>query len=169
MVGCNALQTLCIAVFAVCVQTSMFALPAEPAASTKVPSSSASARTDDGAPAWLGLGFTWHRGTAGQQNFPRVQKVTPAGPADRAGIKAGDIITTINEQPIGFSDQLEFILYLSTFRPGDKLRVKLVRQGAEMLVSVVLGTMPPELREQWKEGLEHARRTRLRQQEPASP
>jgi putative serine protease PepD len=46
-----------------------------------------------------------------------VAPVTKGGPADRAGIKAGDIITKIGDQPVTEPDEL--IVAIRAQRPGD--------------------------------------------------
>jgi S1-C subfamily serine protease len=111
-------------------------------------------------PPWLGLGFTWQPVANSGRSAAVVMRVTPKGPSAKAGIRPGDILEMINGQRANFSDQLELILFLSEFRPGDVLRLGLIREGERVDTRLVLGEMPPELRQVWKAGLDHARRSR---------
>jgi putative serine protease PepD len=52
--------------------------------------------------------------------------VTPGGPADRAGIKAGDVITKFNGRPVTESDEL--IVAIRARTPGETITLT-VRQG----------------------------------------
>ncbi|WP_431835906.1 trypsin-like peptidase domain-containing protein [Cellulomonas sp. Y8] len=65
------------------------------------------------------------------------QPVTPGGPADRAGIRAGDVILAIDGRPVTASDELVVAIRART--PGDavSLRVR-AADGAERDVRVVL-------------------------------
>ena len=67
----------------------------------------------------------------------QVARVTPDGAADRAGIREGDVITAIDEDP------LENALALSTIigskKPGEKIKVTVNREGKERTFSVKLG------------------------------
>ncbi len=67
---------------------------------------------------------------------------TPAvrrgGPADRAGLKAGDIIVAINGAPVPGSREL--IVAIRAKRPGDSVRLTVTRAGRTRTVAVVLGS-----------------------------
>jgi serine protease Do len=65
-----------------------------------------------------------------------VQSVLLEGPSDVAGIKVGDIIIKVNEKPIDsksiFDEQVSYA------RPGEKMKLTLLREGKEMEVYIKL-------------------------------
>jgi S1-C subfamily serine protease len=70
-----------------------------------------------------------------------VLALAPKGPADKAGIKTGDVIVAFGGRPVQTSDDLgKFILQR---RPGDVVSVDVVRQGGRRAsVQVTLGVRP---------------------------
>src|SRR4051812_28419662 len=48
-------------------------------------------------PGWLGLGLTPHR--SGNESWVTVQVIAPGGPAERAGLHVGDVVTHLDDQP----------------------------------------------------------------------
>jgi len=83
-----------------------------------------------------------------------VTGVTPGGPADEAGLRAGsqptnieglqaggDIITAIDGQPVDTFD--EMLSYLTTSKsPGDTVVLTVLRDGQPMDITVTLGERP---------------------------
>jgi putative serine protease PepD len=69
-----------------------------------------------------------------------VTGVDPGGPSAAAGLKVGDIITELNGQSVVSTDEL-VSLTLSQ-KPGDKVKVKYVRDGKTNTTTVTLGTQP---------------------------
>lgn len=57
--------------------------------------------------------------------------------AEKAGIKEGDIITEINGEKITSENSLAKII--SKYSPGDKIKIKYLRDGKENIVEVELG------------------------------
>lgn len=70
-----------------------------------------------------------------------VESVYRDGPADRAGIRQGDVITAIDGQPVEDSQALRF--RLATRGIGHNAEVTLIRDGRETKVSLEL-IAPPE-------------------------
>lgn len=70
-----------------------------------------------------------------------VSRVTVDGPAARAGIEANDVILSINGTDVETADQL--IQQINTFKVGDRVKLRVARQGGEKLedVAVVLGEL----------------------------
>jgi len=62
--------------------------------------------------------------------------VTPAGPADKAGLKAGDIITRLDGIEINNSDEL--IVAIRSKSAGDKVKVKYTRNNISRDTTVTL-------------------------------
>ncbi|MFN7313288.1 MAG: S1C family serine protease [Bacteroidota bacterium] len=65
-----------------------------------------------------------------------VQYVLPTGPAEEAGIKTGDVIIRVNEKDI--ESKALFDEQISYFRPGDKVKLTLLRDGKSVDVYVKL-------------------------------
>ena len=86
--------------------------------------------------AWLGLS------SAEQPDSPGavVGTVTNGSPADRAGIRGGDVITAIGGKTIRNPSDLS--LTVLTKRPGDEVKVEFKRDGKDHTVTVTLGNRP---------------------------
>src|SRR6516165_12376909 len=69
-----------------------------------------------------------------------VVTVTPGGPADRAGLRAGDVIRKLGPAPIPDSGTL--LQELAAAHPGQQAEVTITRTGQERTVSVTLGMLP---------------------------
>jgi S1-C subfamily serine protease len=69
-----------------------------------------------------------------------VTAVSPGGPADDAGIRAGDVILSIDGQPI--DEQHPFSEVLFSHKPGETVDVVIQRNDLQMTVTVKLGTRP---------------------------
>jgi len=73
----------------------------------------------------------------GFKNGVLVQQVQPGGPADKGGIKAGDIITTIDGRPIKDGDDL--VSDIASRRPGSSIRLGFMRDGKPQDATVTVG------------------------------
>jgi putative serine protease PepD len=62
--------------------------------------------------------------------------VISGGPADKAGIKAGDLIIAIDGVEIASSDEL--IVAIRSHNVGDKVKIKFTRNTVTREVSVIL-------------------------------
>lgn len=71
-----------------------------------------------------------------------ISDVTPEGPAAKAGIKRGDIITAIDGVKTNETAQLRNLVSLAG--KGKKVRVELRRDGRERSVEVTLGELPAD-------------------------
>ena len=71
-----------------------------------------------------------------------VAKVYEGDPADKAGIKAGDIIYSINDKKIESSRDLTLTVASSSV--GETVNVKLIRDGKEKTVKVTLAKRPDQ-------------------------
>ena len=86
-----------------------------------------------------GLGLSGPSSTPNGDAGAYVQSVTSGGAADKAGIKAGDIITGIDGTQIRSFDELRGVV--SSYSPGDKVVVTVTRDGQPKDVTVTLGTL----------------------------
>ena len=73
----------------------------------------------------------------GFKNGVLVQKVRPGGPADNAGLKVGDIITTIDGRSIKDGDDL--VNEIASRRPGSTIRLGYLRDGKQGDTTVTIG------------------------------
>ncbi|WP_327190498.1 S1C family serine protease [Streptomyces xinghaiensis] len=68
--------------------------------------------------------------------------VTPDGPGDKAGIRAGDVITAVNGARVHNGEEL--IVKIRAHRPGDRLELTLERDGRERTLRLTLGSASDE-------------------------
>jgi serine protease Do len=69
--------------------------------------------------------------------------ITPDSPAAKAGIKDGDIVTSIEGMTIDTEHPLDSII--TRFAPGRTVTVEVLRGGATVTLQVTLGTRPADL------------------------
>jgi S1-C subfamily serine protease len=67
----------------------------------------------------------------------RVTQVEPGGPADEAGIREGDLITSFDAQPVDDISTLGVLVRRST--PDETVSVEIDRQGRELTIQVRIG------------------------------
>ena len=73
----------------------------------------------------------------GFKNGVLVQEVQPGGPADKAGLKAGDIITTIDGRSI--KDGEDLVNEIASRKPGSTIRLGFIRDGKPSDTTVSIG------------------------------
>lgn len=71
-----------------------------------------------------------------------LASVQAGGPAAKAGLKAGDVVTRIGETTISNGDELAAAV--SGLAPGDKVQVTVSRSGSTKTVEVTMGTQPAQ-------------------------
>src|ERR1700758_5459887 len=65
-----------------------------------------------------------------------ASQVVEGSPADKAGIRAGDVITSVNGQPVKSNSELRNAIGL--LRVGDRMDIGLVRDGKPLRVTAVI-------------------------------
>jgi S1-C subfamily serine protease len=70
-----------------------------------------------------------------------IAKVVPDGPAAKVGVKTGDIIVAINDQPATVPRIVS--KQISAADPGSDVKLRLLRDGAPLEVHVTAGVRPP--------------------------
>jgi len=75
-----------------------------------------------------------------------VTSVAPAGPAEKAGIKRGDVILSINDHSIADSNALRNVV--ASNAPGTTVKVSAFRDGSEHNFQVALAELPERKPEQ---------------------
>jgi S1-C subfamily serine protease len=83
---------------------------------------------------WLGVYL------AGDRDAAVVTEVIPGSPAAKAGVKAGDVILAVNDHLTPSREKL--IEVIAAGSPGDRVTLKIERDGKEMTLEAKLGTRP---------------------------
>jgi putative serine protease PepD len=78
--------------------------------------------------------------SSGRPGGVYITSVAPGGPAAKAGLQKGDIITAIEGKPVTSTNDLAAITL--TKNPGDAVRVQYTRDGKQMTTTVTLGAQP---------------------------
>ena len=82
------------------------------------------------------LGVTLESGDGGA----RIGEVRSGTAAERAGLRAGDVITAADGATVADAEDLRRVL--ATMQPGDRVRLAVERAGDSLAVTVVLGERP---------------------------
>jgi len=69
-----------------------------------------------------------------------VTDPVPSGPAARAGILSGDVITSLDGEPL--KDDRELVKKVSEMVPGTQVQLGIIRQGEDELVGLTLAQLP---------------------------
>jgi putative serine protease PepD len=79
-------------------------------------------------------------GDSSNSSGAEVGSVVSGSPADKAGLKVGDVVTAINGKPVESADDLTALV--ATFKPGDKATVTVSRDGSAKTLTVTFGQRP---------------------------
>ncbi|MCT4355441.1 trypsin-like peptidase domain-containing protein [Streptomyces sp. Je 1-79] len=86
----------------------------------------------------LDMQFNGDGARVGEKGKDGSASVTPGGPAAKAGIRAGDVITKVDGQRVHSGEEL--IVKIRAHRPGDRLELTLLRGGKEQTRTLTLGS-----------------------------
>ncbi len=78
-----------------------------------------------------------------QNGGAQVGEVTADGPAAKAGVEPGDVITEVDGEHVQNPDDVAAAI--ESNKPGDKVDVKVERNGSEHTIHVTLGQRPEQL------------------------
>ena len=67
----------------------------------------------------------------------RVQQVMPGSAAEKAGLRAGDVLVAFDGEPV--TDLRGYSTLLKSKQPGDTVEVTVLRDGEEKTVTATLG------------------------------
>lgn len=70
----------------------------------------------------------------------KVREITAGGPAQKAGIEVGDVITRIGKRLI--KDATELVVAVRSYAPGEEVDVEFERDGKGTIVKITLGALP---------------------------
>jgi thiol-disulfide isomerase/thioredoxin len=85
-------------------------------------------------PAWVGVTFDV------KANAPRVQTVVTGGPAERAGIKPGDVVRSVDGEPL--AEATAIVKKLRAHKSGEKVHLELARDGKDVAFDVTMELRP---------------------------
>jgi membrane-associated protease RseP (regulator of RpoE activity) len=83
------------------------------------------------------LGVQVQDASGGQQGAS-ISNVQSGSPADQAGLKAGDVVTAVDSNPVTSASQLA--QRISGFQAGDQITITYTRSGASAQATVKLGS-----------------------------
>ncbi|MEV1062430.1 trypsin-like peptidase domain-containing protein [Streptomyces sp. NPDC050263] len=86
----------------------------------------------------LDLDYAGDGARVGEADGDGDAPVTPGGPGDRAGIRAGDVVTEVDGQRVHSGEEL--IVKTRAHRPGDRLELTIQRDGRQRTLTLVLGS-----------------------------
>jgi len=69
-----------------------------------------------------------------------ISGVLEGGPADKAGMKPGDLLTQVNDQAV--NDVVTLLNRIAQTSPGDEVKINLVRKGKLMALKLQVGKRP---------------------------
>ena len=72
-----------------------------------------------------------------------VSQVVKGSPADRAGIKEGDVIVEYDGKKVNSATDLPYLVAFTT--PGETVNIKIVRDGREIIKHVTIGKKPKKI------------------------
>lgn len=78
---------------------------------------------------------------AGQSSGRMVVSVTPGGPAERAGLRLGDVLLAVDGQSVSGGQGLRAVVQAE--RIGTTIDVRLIRDGAVRSTSLTIAVQPP--------------------------
>ncbi len=90
-----------------------------------------------------------------------VASIEKGGPADKAGLEAGDVILRFNDKPVAQSSDLPRLV--GNTKPGSKVSLQVWRAGANKELSLTVGEMQEE-----SANARSARRGKLAEPAPAN-
>ncbi len=71
-----------------------------------------------------------------------INSITEDGPADKSGLKSGDIILEIDGNKV--KNSAEVVNKITSYSPDDKIKLKILRKGEKKDITITLGKRPAE-------------------------
>ncbi|GAC1425811.1 MAG: Do family serine endopeptidase [Burkholderiaceae bacterium] len=73
-----------------------------------------------------------------------IAGVVRGGPADRAGMRPGDILVRVQDKPV--TDTTEMLTLIAQLQPGAKAKITVMRKSQQAVLDVTVGKRPPTKR-----------------------
>ncbi|MGW1975937.1 trypsin-like peptidase domain-containing protein [Streptomyces sp. NPDC001889] len=86
----------------------------------------------------LDMKYSGDGARVGEKGKDGTPSVTPGGPSAKAGVRPGDVITEVDGQRVHSGEEL--IVKIRAHRPGDRLKLTLLRGGDERTITLTLGS-----------------------------
>jgi len=121
----------------------------------------AAAAAEPTPPGWLGMGVTYHTKTAADgsiRGWLFIRNLEPNGPAARAGLHVQDVIDLIDDKPLAFRDDVTVLRMLSSVRPHQQVRLRVLHEGVANVRVVVAAELPERARRAWQANFELAKK-----------
>lgn len=71
-----------------------------------------------------------------------INRVEPGGPAEKAGVKTGDIVLKVNGRDVTVDETLSYLV--ANVKPGEAIRLDVNRDGRNLALNAIAGTRPSE-------------------------
>ncbi len=84
-----------------------------------------------------------------QKSGAIIAGVIRGGPADKAGMKPGDILIAIEGKPVG--DTTQMLNLVAQLKPGNKAKITVLRDTKEPTLEVLIGKRPSARKEEQRE------------------
>lgn len=75
-----------------------------------------------------------------------IAGVLKGGPADRAGVRPGDILVSVEDKPV--TDTTDMLNLIAQLTPGNKAKMTVLRKNQESTIDVLVGKRPRPRREE---------------------
>lgn len=78
-----------------------------------------------------------------------IAGVVKGGPADKAGMRPGDILVSVEGKPV--NDMTEMLNLISQLTPGGKAKITVLRRSQQATLDVIVGKRPKPRREEFEQ------------------
>ena len=103
---------------------------------------------------WVGIEYVPNEETRHME----IRVVVPGSPAEKAGLKVGDIITGVNGIEYSEENEAKLNKVYKNWTPGTTIEYMVKRDGYGLTITLVLGELPRHVLAQWigEHMLEHS-------------
>jgi S1-C subfamily serine protease len=109
-------------------------------------------------PGWYGFGFNRHvEPKAAVSQWLYIHRVETGGPAAKAGLRVQDVVVGLNDRPLSFVTDKAALQFFATRKPGDVLRLTILRGRVRLPITIRAANLPPDRAEQWRRNYELAK------------